>query len=89
MRISAAEFASRREALAAGGTYPAALNAANEEAVAAFLAGELDFLGIPRVVEEVLASHDSGAASSIDDVLAVDALARIAARTRLGTVRRA
>jgi 1-deoxy-D-xylulose-5-phosphate reductoisomerase len=75
------------EALRAGETYPAALNAANEEAVAAFLAGELDFLGIPRVVEEVLAAHDGGAADSIDAVLAADAWARREARERLATVR--
>jgi len=68
------------EALRAGGTYPAALNAANEEAVAAFLAGELDFLGIPRTVERVLAAHTRLAADSIDNVLEVDAWARREAR---------
>ena len=71
------------EALRAGGTYAAALNAANEEAVAAFLAGELDFLGIPRVVGEVLAAHDGGAADSIDAVLDTDRRARRAARERI------
>jgi 1-deoxy-D-xylulose-5-phosphate reductoisomerase len=69
-------------ALEAGGTHPAALNAANEEAVAAFLAGELDFLGIPRVVEEVLAAHEGGPADSIDAVLAADRWARREARAR-------
>jgi 1-deoxy-D-xylulose-5-phosphate reductoisomerase len=69
------------EALRAGGTYPAALNAANEEAVAAFLAGELDFLGIPRTVEHVLAAHTPIPADSIDNVLAVDTWARREART--------
>ena len=64
------------EALRAGGTYPAALNAANEEAVAAFLAGELDFLGIPRTVERVLSAHTPVPADSIDNVLAVDDWAR-------------
>lgn len=82
----AARFPSIRlayEALDAGGTYPAALNAANEEAVAAFLAGELDFLGIPRVVEDVLGAHDGGPAESVDAVLAADASARRGARELL------
>jgi 1-deoxy-D-xylulose-5-phosphate reductoisomerase len=70
-------------ALREGGTYPAALNAANEEAVSAFLAGELDFLGIPRVVEEVLASHAGGSANSIDAVLAADTDARLRARAAI------
>jgi 1-deoxy-D-xylulose-5-phosphate reductoisomerase len=71
------------EALRAGGTFPAVLNAANEEAVAAFLAGELDFPGIPRVVGEVLAAHEGSGADSIDAVLAADAWARAIARERL------
>jgi 1-deoxy-D-xylulose-5-phosphate reductoisomerase len=40
-----------------GGTYPAVLNAANEEAVAAFLARDVSFLHIPEIVEEVLSRH--------------------------------
>ena len=67
-------------ALRAGGTYPAALNAANEVAVASFLEGSLDFLGIPRVVEEVLEAHGGGPADSIDAVLAADLAARERAR---------
>ncbi|MEA2277499.1 MAG: 1-deoxy-D-xylulose-5-phosphate reductoisomerase [Solirubrobacteraceae bacterium] len=43
-----------REAALAGGTAPCVLNAANEVAVHAFLAGELDFLGIPAVIEAAL-----------------------------------
>ena len=72
------------EALRAGGTYPAALNAANEEAVAAFLDGALDFLGIPRVVEAVLEAHDARNAGSLDAVLEADRWAREAARARFG-----
>jgi 1-deoxy-D-xylulose-5-phosphate reductoisomerase len=63
-----------REALRAGGTVPAVLNAANEVAVAAFLAGRLQFTGIPAVVAGALAReaakvHTLG---SIDDALAAD-----------------
>jgi 1-deoxy-D-xylulose-5-phosphate reductoisomerase len=72
------------EALRSGGTYPAALNAANEEAVAAFLDGALDFLGIPRVVEAVLEAHDARDAGSLDAVLEADRWAREAARARFG-----
>jgi 1-deoxy-D-xylulose-5-phosphate reductoisomerase len=43
-----------REAAAAGGTAPCVLNAANEVAVHAFLAGRLSFLGIPAVIEATL-----------------------------------
>jgi 1-deoxy-D-xylulose-5-phosphate reductoisomerase len=43
-----------REAATAGGTAPCVLNAANEVAVHAFLAGRLDFLGIPAVIEAAL-----------------------------------
>ncbi len=47
-----------RAAVAASATHPAVLNAANEEAVDAFLAGHLAYLDIVGVVEEVLAAHD-------------------------------
>jgi 1-deoxy-D-xylulose-5-phosphate reductoisomerase len=65
-----------REAGEQGGTYPCAYNAANEVAVAAFLAGRLPFLGIPEVVEETLATADGGAASDLDQLTAADADAR-------------
>jgi 1-deoxy-D-xylulose-5-phosphate reductoisomerase len=47
-----------REAGARGGTAPAVYNAANEECVAAFVAGRLPFLGIVDTVERVLSEHD-------------------------------
>lgn len=50
-----------REAVAASPTHPAVLNAANEECVAAFLAGRIGFLDIVATVERVLAEHDSAA----------------------------
>lgn len=40
-----------------GGSYPAVLNAANEEAVAAFLSREIGFLQIPQIIEEVLSRY--------------------------------
>ena len=73
-------------ALRLGGTYPAVLSGANEEAVAAFLEGRARFLEIPRVVEDVLASHEGQRADSIEAVLAADAWARRAARERLARV---
>ncbi len=72
-----------------GGTAPAVLNAANEIAVAAFLEGELSFLGIAELVERVLdagASADIGYGSSdieLDDVLAADRWARDQSRKAL------
>jgi 1-deoxy-D-xylulose-5-phosphate reductoisomerase len=59
-----------------GGTYPCALNAANEVAVAAFLDGRLPFLGIADAVEEVLAAVDGAPARDLDDLVAADAEAR-------------
>ncbi|HTP67378.1 MAG TPA: 1-deoxy-D-xylulose-5-phosphate reductoisomerase [Dongiaceae bacterium] len=65
-----------REAMKKGGAHPAALNAADEVAVAAFLENRLPFLGIPEVVERVLERTPRTKLDSIDDVLAADAEAR-------------
>ena len=65
-----------REAAQAGGAAPAVLNAANEAAVAAFLAGKIGFSRIPVVVERSLARDLPPAPQSLDDVLAVDREAR-------------
>ena len=65
-----------REALTKGGALPCALNAADEMAVAAFLDHRLPFLGIPEVIESVLAKTPRTKFGSIDDVLAADAEAR-------------
>lgn len=65
-----------RESLKAGGGYPAALNAANEIAVAAFLQKKLGFSLIEKVSEEVLQTMKIGAISTLNDVFAADAEAR-------------
>ena len=72
-----------REAMEAGGAAPAIYNAANEIAVAAFLAGDLPFLGIPRVTEATLAALAGAAGDELSSVLAVDAEARTFARQQL------
>ena len=59
-----------------GGTTGAVLNAANESAVAAFLAGELTFLEIARVCRRILDHHDYSARPSLDELLAIDRWAR-------------
>lgn len=59
-----------------GGARPGVLNAANEEAVAAFLAGRIGFLDIARVVERVVAHFQPPAPDTIDAALMVDAEAR-------------
>jgi len=59
-----------------GGAYPAILNAANEVGVDAFLRGQLAFLGIAEVVEEVLSIGYDGVCASLDDVFAADKWAR-------------
>ncbi|MBI2992680.1 MAG: 1-deoxy-D-xylulose-5-phosphate reductoisomerase [Gammaproteobacteria bacterium] len=65
-----------REAMAAGGTATAILNAANEVAVAEFLAGKLRFTGIPRIVEAALESVAPQDCSSLEAVLEADRAAR-------------
>ena len=60
----------------AGGSAPAWLNAANEVAVAAFLAGNLPWTGIAEVLEAALDLHDGTALTSVDDVIDVDGRAR-------------
>ncbi|MBA4041478.1 MAG: 1-deoxy-D-xylulose-5-phosphate reductoisomerase [Sphingobium sp.] len=72
-----------REALDAGGARPAILNAANEVAVAAFLAGEIGFLEIAAIVEDTLARYDPAAPEALDAVLAIDADARRIAGERV------
>ena len=70
-----------RQAVEAGGAAPAVLNAANEIAVAAFLAGQIPFTRIAAYVADVLAASVLPAPASLADVIAVDAEARATART--------
>ncbi|MGX5732065.1 1-deoxy-D-xylulose-5-phosphate reductoisomerase [Pseudoxanthomonas beigongshangi] len=64
------------EALEAGGTAPAILNAANEVAVSAFLQGKIRFLSIPALVEDALAALPAAPADSLEVLLEADARAR-------------
>ena len=64
------------EALHAGGAAPAVLNAANEVAVANFLAGAMGFTEIPRMIEAVLERSPAGAVATLHDVLEADREAR-------------
>jgi len=73
-----------REALAAGGAAPIILNAANEIAVAAFLAGAIGFLDIAAIVEESLNVLDRPAVATLDDVYDTDRAARDMARRLVG-----
>jgi 1-deoxy-D-xylulose-5-phosphate reductoisomerase len=72
-----------REAGVRGGSYPCAYNAANEVAVAAFLDHRLPFLGIAEVVEETLAAVDGPPATTLDELIDMDAQARRHATRRL------
>ena len=65
-----------REAGEKGGTYPCVFNAANEAAVAAFLAGRLPFLAIAEVVGDALATAGGAPARDVDDLLEADRTAR-------------
>jgi 1-deoxy-D-xylulose-5-phosphate reductoisomerase len=68
------------EALKAGGTMPACLNAANEESVQGFLAGAARFVDIPVLVEKVMERHVNRPARALEDLLEVDGWARRATR---------
>ncbi|HQS58220.1 MAG: 1-deoxy-D-xylulose-5-phosphate reductoisomerase [Gallionellales bacterium 35-53-114] len=68
------------QALRAGGTAPAVLNAANEVAVDAFLNKRISFLDIPRLINDVLAAQVSVTVDTLEDVLLADTQARAAAQ---------
>ena len=65
-----------RDAAEQGGASPAILNAANEIAVAAFLAGQITFLDIARLVEETLSGYVPHAPHNLDHLFSIDAAAR-------------
>ncbi|WP_221030448.1 1-deoxy-D-xylulose-5-phosphate reductoisomerase [Actomonas aquatica] len=86
--IDEARFPMLRLALAAmraGGIAPAVYNAANEIAVAAFLAEQMPFLAIPRLVEQVLDQTSHQDPDQLADVIAADAAARRLAQSLLTT----
>ena len=68
------------QAFSAGGTVPAVMNAANEIAVEAFMHKKLNFLAIPRLIEQVIARHQRENLVAIDKVLQADLWARQEAR---------
>jgi 1-deoxy-D-xylulose-5-phosphate reductoisomerase len=72
-----------RQALEAGGAAPIVLNAANEIAVASFLAEEIRFADIVRVVEDLLIASKFDAPASIGDVLEIDGVTRKDARAMM------
>ncbi len=72
------------EALREGGTMPAAMSAANEVAVAAFLNRRIGFMDIPRVIEETMNAHRAQSCSSIEAVLEADRSARAHAEVMIG-----
>jgi 1-deoxy-D-xylulose-5-phosphate reductoisomerase len=65
---------------AKGGTYPAALAAADEEAVGAFLESRLRFIDIPRLLADALESHDAKADPDLEAVMTADEWGRRFAR---------
>jgi len=75
-----------REAGSAGGTMPAVYNAANEECVAAFMGGKIQFAGIVDTVAQVVSEHHSKAGNAVQlaDVLSADTWARERARELTG-----
>jgi 1-deoxy-D-xylulose-5-phosphate reductoisomerase len=69
-----------RAAIRAGASAPAVFNAANEVAVAAFLAGEISFTAILPLVRDTLAQHDAQPVTRLEDAMAWDAWGRARAR---------
>ncbi len=68
------------QVLSRGGTAPAILNAANEVAVDAFLKEQIPYLGIPRLIEQVLEQSAIGEVETLEQVLAADHEARVRAK---------
>ena len=75
-----------RRALAQGGLYPAALNAANEVAVGAFIAGEIGFLDIMQLAGRVL-DESLPTPTSVEDVFAIDAQVREQTRVAINSMK--
>jgi 1-deoxy-D-xylulose-5-phosphate reductoisomerase len=76
-----------RAALRAGGAMPTVLNAANEIAVAAFMAAQVGFYGVSEIVERVCTAFSARSVSppaSVEEALAVDEEARRSARAVVG-----
>jgi 1-deoxy-D-xylulose-5-phosphate reductoisomerase len=73
-------------ALRTGGTLPAAMNAANEEAVQAFIDERISLPDIPLVIESVMDQHQTSVVSNLDAVLEADRSARVAAQTSIAQV---
>lgn len=71
------------QAIKEGGSYPVVMNGANEELVAMFLAGKIEFLDIPNTIERVMNAHNPSKASSVEEILALDAESRRLARELL------
>jgi 1-deoxy-D-xylulose-5-phosphate reductoisomerase len=70
-------------ALREGGTLPAAMNAANEEAVRAFIEEQISLTDIPLVIEAVMNGHHNRPATELDTILAADRDARLAAANEI------
>ena len=70
-------------ALKTGGTLPAAMNAANEEAVQAFIEERISFSDIPRVIERVMDEHGTCEVKDLDTVIDADRKARTSARSAI------
>ena len=77
------------QALKAGGTLPAAMNAANEEAVAAFLNERICLTEIPEVIEDVMNGHSNQPAKDIQTILEADRQSRYAALATIDKLARA
>ena len=75
-----------RQALTLGGLYPAALNAANEEAVGAFIRGEIGFTAITRLAAAAL-EQTLPTPTSVEDVFAVDSAVRQQTRRAVETTK--
>ena len=74
-----------RQAMQAGGTAPAILNAANEVAVAAFLDKKLPFIAIPQLIDAVLTQLPMSPANNLDTILHADQQARLMAERWLSS----
>jgi 1-deoxy-D-xylulose-5-phosphate reductoisomerase len=70
-------------ALRTGGTLPAAMNAANEEAVQAFIDERISLTDIPLVIEAVMDGHNTQPATELAAILEADRQARLAAASEI------
>lgn len=74
------------QAIKCGGSAPSVLNAANEEAVEAFLNKRISFISIPKIIEKIMSKHKAAADADLEEILEADRWTRGEAKRLIGNL---